>query len=87
VGRYTVELTASAVKTLRDLPRIDQRKVAARIDALAENPRPPGVEKLEGADDLYRVRAGDYRIIYQIENKRLLVLVVRIGHRSEVYRR
>jgi mRNA interferase RelE/StbE len=76
-----------AVKALRDLPRADQRRVAARIDALAENPRPPGVEKLEGADDLYRVRAGDHRIVYRIEDKRLLVLVIRIGHRREVYRR
>jgi mRNA interferase RelE/StbE len=87
VGRYAVEIATLAVKALRDLPRADQRRVAARIDALAENPRPPGVEKLEGADDLYRVRAGDHRIVYRIEDKRLLVLVIRIGHRREVYRR
>ena len=87
MGRYAVEVATSAVKALRDLPRTDQRRVAARIDALAEDPRPPGVEKLEGADDLYRIRAGDYRIVYRIEDKRLLVLVIRIGHRREVYRR
>lgn len=87
MGRYAVEIATLAVKALRDLPRADQRRVAARIDALAENPRPPGVEKLEGADDLYRVRAGDHRIVYRIEDKRLLVLVIRIGHRREVYRR
>lgn len=87
MGRYAVEIATLAVKALRDLPRADQRRVAARIDALAENPGPPGVEKLEGADDLYRVRAGDHRIVYRIEDKRLLVLVIRIGHRREVYRR
>ncbi len=87
MGRYAVEVATSAVTALRDLPRTDQRRVAARIDALAEDPRPPGVEKLEGADDLYRIRAGDYRIVYRIEDKRLLVLVIRIGHRREVYRR
>jgi mRNA interferase RelE/StbE len=83
MDRYTVEIKASAVKALEELPRTDQRRVAARIDALAANPRPPGVEKLEGAEDLYRVRAGDYRIIYRIEDRRLLVLVIRIGHRRE----
>ncbi len=87
MGRYAVEIATPAVKTLRNLPRPDQRRIAARIDALAENPRPPGVEKLEGADDLYRIRAGDYRIVYRIEDERLLVLVIRIGHRREVYRR
>jgi mRNA interferase RelE/StbE len=81
------EIASPAVETLRNLPRTDQRRVAARIDALAENPRPPGVEKLEGADDLYRIRAGDYRIVYRIEDERLIVLVIRIGHRREVYRR
>jgi len=87
VGRYAIEIAPPAVRTLRNLPRTDQRRIAARIDALAENPRPPGVEKLEGADDLYRMRAGDYRIVYRIEDERLLVLVIRIGHRREIYRR
>jgi mRNA interferase RelE/StbE len=59
---------------------------AARIDGLANNPRPRDSEKLQGAEDLYRIRSGDYRIIYQIAEARLLVLVVRIGHRREVYR-
>ena len=53
---------------------------------LAANPRPPGVEKLAGPDDFYRIRVGDYRIIYQIQDDVLMILVVKIGHRREVYR-
>mgnify|MGYP001580816136 FL=1 len=56
------------------------------MDALAATPRPKGVKKLTGTDDLYRIRVGDYRIVYQIHDDRLIVLVVRIGHRRDVYR-
>ncbi len=56
------------------------------MDGLAVNPRPKGVKKLSGLDDLYRIRVGDYRIVYQIHDDRLIVLVVRIGHRKDVYR-
>ena len=62
------------------------KRVDTRILALAENPRPPGVEKLVGPESFYRVRVGDYRIIYQIEDDRFIVLVIRIRHRREVYR-
>ena len=83
---YRVELKPSAAKALARLPRRDQRRVARKIDALAENPRPNAARKLSGADALYRVRAGDYRILYQVQDDVLLVLVVRIGHRRDVYR-
>jgi len=56
------------------------------MDALAINPRPKGVKKLTGLDSLYRIRTGDYRIVYQVRDDRLIVLVVRIGHRKDVYR-
>jgi mRNA interferase RelE/StbE len=62
------------------------RRVDARILALAEEPRPPGVVKMQGAEGYYRLRIGDYRVVYAIEDDVLLVLVVRIGHRREVYR-
>jgi mRNA interferase RelE/StbE len=84
---YAVVLKPAAVRDLRKLPQDARRRVAARLDALAGDPRPPGVEALQGASDLYRVRVGDYRIVYQVEHKVLVVLVVRIGHRREVYRR
>ncbi len=89
---YRVELSTSAGKELRKLkkriqPRI-MKSIGERISALAEDPRPPGVEKIEGEDNLWRVRADkDYRIVYTIEDEVLLVVVVRIGHRREVYRR
>ena len=88
---YRVELSTSAGKELRKLkkriqPRI-MKSIGERISALAENPRPPGVEKVEGHDNLWRVRAGkDYRIVYTVKDDVLLVVVVRVGHRREVYR-
>ena len=64
-----------------------QKRIGKKIDSLAENPRPPGVEKLSGREDSYRVRVGDYRIIYRIHDKVLLIVIVEVGHRREVYRR
>ena len=84
---YTIEFAPRAAKELRDLERPDQVRVAAKIDSLAQNPRPHGVEKLSGEEDLYRVRVGNYRIIYKIQDARLVVLVVKIGHRRDVYRK
>ena len=84
--RYAVFLKPSAAATLTGLPQKDQKLVGRRIDALATNPRPRGVEKLQGADELYRIRSGDYRIIYQIEDAVLKVLVIKIGQRGDVYR-
>jgi mRNA interferase RelE/StbE len=83
---YRVELTARAERELDALPDRIFRQVRRRIDALAIDPRPRGSRQLEGSVGLWRVRSGDFRIIYQIQEKRLLVLVVRIGHRREVYR-
>ena len=62
-----------------------QIRLGRRIDSLAENPRPQGIKKLSSEEDMYRLRVGDYRIIYQIREKSLLVLIVRIGHRSDIY--
>lgn len=83
---YRIELTASAAKQLGKLPRHIQTRIASAIDALAQTPRPPGTRKLQGADDLWRVRVGSYRIIYQLKDGELLVLVLKIGHRKQVYR-
>jgi mRNA interferase RelE/StbE len=83
---YAVELLASAAKALSRLDRSVQVRIARRIDRLAKDPR-AGAFKLSGNDDVWRVRIGDYRILYRIEDDRLVVLVIRIGHRREVYRR
>jgi len=83
---YKVEFRPSARRELKKLPRRDQVRLLRAIDGLAYDPRPPGVKKLTGADDLYRVRVGDYRVVYQIHDDRLVVLVVRVGHRKDIYR-
>ncbi len=84
--RYPVEVKPSAAKSLAKLPRPFQVRIAQRIDALSVDPQPLGAEQLRGHQNLLRIRAGDYRIIYTIMDDRLIVLVVRIGHRREVYR-
>ncbi len=84
---YRIEVKASAEKEVARLPRRDQRRVVAAIESLADDPRPAGARKLVGAGDAYRVRVGDYRIIYQIRDDLLIVYVVRVGHRRDVYRR
>ncbi len=75
----------SAVRELETLPKKDRVRVVARIQKLSAEPRPPGSEKLSG-HELYRLRQGDYRVVYSIEDADLIVLVVKIGHRKEVYR-
>lgn len=83
---YRVEIKNSARKELAALPAAVQRRLDAAILLLAETPRPRGSKKLTTDEDIYRVRVGDYRIVYQVRDDVLLVLVVRIGHRREVYR-
>jgi len=84
---YTVEFLPSAQRELAALPKDVQRRIANRIDVLREDPRPPGARQLQGEDHLYRLRLGDFRVIYSIESRRLGVVVVKIGHRREVYRK
>ena len=82
---YEVEFLPSAVRALAKLDHAVQRRIARRIDRLAVDPR-SGAVKLRGADDVWRVRVGDYRVLYSIEDKRLVILVIKIGHRRDVYR-
>ena len=84
---YRIEFTASAQDELAALPRKIQRQISQKIDSLAEDPRPAQSKRLEGKSHIYRLRSGDYRVLYQIRDKLLLVLVIRVGHRREVYRR
>ena len=83
---YRIVMTAAARRGMLALPKDVVRRIDACILALAEKPRPPRSAKLSGEIDLWRVRVGDYRIIYQIEDGRLLVIVIRVAHRREVYR-
>jgi mRNA interferase RelE/StbE len=81
----SVCIKPSAAKELEALPVKDRTRVVARIRRLATEPRPPGCERLSG-DEKYRLRQGDYRILYSIDADTLSVLIVKIGHRREVYR-
>jgi len=84
MASYKLSFKQSVVKDLRRIPKDDVAGILKRIDMLAENPRPPGSEKLSG-QERYRVRQGVYRIIYEIVDDALLVTVVKVGHCREVY--
>jgi mRNA interferase RelE/StbE len=83
---YQVELAPAAVRQLKKLTRDIQERIVQRLEDLAQEPRPDGVVKLESVESLYRIRLGDYRIVYQIQDEILLIIVVKIAHRREVYR-
>ena len=83
---YSIELRPAALRDLKRLPKEVLDRVSRKINSLADNPRPPGVEKLSGSEDSYRVRVGDYRILYGIRDAVLLVIIVRVRHRREAYR-
>ena len=83
---YRIEFRPAAVRELAKLETSTRRRIAATLESLGDNPRPPGVEKLKGHEHRSRVRRGDYRIIYEIADQVLIILVLRIGHRRQVYR-
>ncbi len=85
MARYELRVRPSVAKDLRGIPKADVTRILARIEALRDAPRAPGCEKLSGAE-LYRVRQGVYRIVYEIQDERIVVEVIRVGHRGEVYR-
>ena len=84
---YRIEVAPTAVRQLRNLDPTARRRVQAAVELLADEPRPSGAKKLVGGDGEWRVRTGDFRIIYEIHDEVLLVLVIAVGHRREVYRR
>jgi mRNA interferase RelE/StbE len=86
MASYEIEITATAEKQLRRLTRSDQQRVAKAVIALAGDPRPRGARKLTGWDDVYRIRVGRFRVLYSVTRKRLVILILKIGHRREAYR-
>ena len=84
--RYTVLFKPSARKALLKLPKTMQMRVVEATDALADQPRPHGVTKLQGDENLWRIRVGAYRIVYEIHDDRLIVLILRVGDRKDIYR-
>jgi mRNA interferase RelE/StbE len=85
MAKYRLVFKKSVAKDLRDIPRQDVARILKRIEALTDDPRAPGCEKLSG-QERYRVRQGVYRIIYEIQDDVLVIVVVKVGHRGEVYR-
>ncbi|MGA9507629.1 MAG: type II toxin-antitoxin system RelE/ParE family toxin [Candidatus Sulfotelmatobacter sp.] len=83
---YTIQFKPPALRQLEKLPREAQRRLAAKIEALREEPFPPGCKKMAAVPDTWRIRTGDYRVVYQVHRGVLLVLVLAVGHRREVYR-
>ena len=87
MAEYEIRITDAAAKELDALPRKkDRQAVVSRILGLAKTPRPPGCVKLSGLEELYRVRQGPYRIVYTVEDDRLVVIVIRVADRKEAYR-
>ena len=85
MASYRLLIKPSAAKELEALPKRDRQRIVGRIQGLGRDPRPPGCEKLSGAEK-YRVRQGDYRVLYTVDDDAREVVVVRIGHRRDVYR-
>ena len=86
MAKYRILIKPSAVKEIEAIsPKKDRQRLVGRISKLADNPRPPGCEKLSGQEK-YRIRQGRYRIVYSIEDQDLVVYVVKVGHRKDVYR-
>ena len=87
MGKYRLVIKASAAKELEAVDgKRNRQRIVAAIGSLSDDPRPAGVEKLSGMKDRFRVRVGDFRVVYAIEDDALVVYVVKVGHRREVYR-
>ena len=85
--KYRIEFKRSAAKVLKKLPKPDRRRIRDKIDSFTENLPDPATTKMKGDNPFHRVRVGDYRIIYEIHEGTLVILVLKIGHRKEVYRK
>jgi mRNA interferase RelE/StbE len=84
---YTIKFRPSVEKDLRGLPHKELVRIKRKIDALAENLPDPTITKMKGNNKFHKIRAGDYRIIYEIHDNTLVILVAKIGHRKEIYKR
>jgi len=85
MARYELRFKPSVAKDLRGIPKPDVQRILARIEALRDDPRPPGSERLS-AQERYRVRQGSYRILYTVADAELIIEIVKVGHRRDVYR-
>lgn len=86
MASYEIEISRTAEKQLRKLPPADQRRVAKAMLALGDDPFPRGSRKLSGYEDVFRIRVGRYRILYSVSEKSLIIIVLKVGHRKDIYR-
>jgi mRNA interferase RelE/StbE len=83
--KYTIEFSKLVSKSLKKIPNNEARKILRKAEALITNPYPNGFKKIQGEENLFRIRSGDYRILYRVFEKRLVILVVNVGHRKDIY--
>lgn len=86
MANYKIEVSSTAEKALKKIPKKDLVKIVESIQILSINPFPDGCRKLAGEENTYRIRQGHYRIIYEVEGKKLFILILKIGHRKDIYR-
>ena len=86
MASYEIEITRTAEKQLKKLQRAEQGRVVAAVLRLADEPRPRGSRKLTGYDDVFRIRVGTYRVLYSVSGRRLVIIILKVGHRRGVYR-
>jgi len=84
--KYRIEVKRSAAKALKKIPKPDRKRISEKIDSLAEKLPNPDITKMKGNNPFHKVRVGNYRIIYEIQDNFLLILIVKIGHRKDIYR-
>ncbi|MES2769187.1 MAG: type II toxin-antitoxin system RelE/ParE family toxin [Bdellovibrionota bacterium] len=84
--KFKIEISSTAEKALKKIPKKDLVRIVSLIQTLAINPFPSGCKKLSGEEETFRIRQGNYRIIYEIRKNKLLILILKIGHRKEIYR-
>jgi mRNA interferase RelE/StbE len=87
MAQYKTEVSATAERQLKKIPSEEAIRILRSISLLAADPRPAGCRKLSGFESIYRIRIGNYRVIYEIDDKRILVIILKIGHRKDIYRR
>jgi mRNA interferase RelE/StbE len=84
--KYRIEVKRSAAKVLKKIPKPERKSISKKIDSLAEKLPNPDITKMKGNNPFHKVRVGNYRIIYEIQDDALLILIVKIGHRKDIYR-
>ena len=86
MANYNILISATAEKALKKIPKKDRGRIVRLIQTLAISPVPLGARKLMEEQNIYRIRQGNYRVIYELKNKKLLILILKIGHRKNIYR-